>query len=56
MKKIVGIFLLFTCSTLVYGQPTQKKPISTLIIDPGHGGLDPGHKALMLPKPKFLYK
>lgn len=42
MKKIVGIFLLFTCSTLVYGQPTQKKPISTLIIDPGHGGLDPG--------------
>jgi N-acetylmuramoyl-L-alanine amidase len=41
---------IFTCITilassffmLATGQEKQRKPIQTLIIDPGHGGLDPG--------------
>jgi len=41
---------IFTCIAILYssffmpatGQEKQKKPIQTLIIDPGHGGMDPG--------------
>lgn len=44
MRKIVlSVAALFVLSMLVYG---QKKPIRTLIIDPGHGGLDPGAMGL----------
>lgn len=46
MKKTAFIFVL--CSAILFSFAFNKKPgtprrsISTLIIDPGHGGLDPG--------------
>jgi len=43
MRKL---FLVATCllasSVLMIAAAQRKKPIQTLIIDPGHGGLDPG--------------
>jgi N-acetylmuramoyl-L-alanine amidase len=45
MNKKVALLLLFALTiTAAFTQPAPKKPISTLIIDPGHGGLDPGAK------------
>jgi N-acetylmuramoyl-L-alanine amidase len=45
MNKKIALAVL--CSLVIiagYSQPSPKKPIATLIIDPGHGGLDPGAK------------
>ncbi len=47
MRKIVIPFLflsLFFVASPVWGQQTNLKPLRTLIIDPGHGGQDPGAK------------
>ncbi|MEO5945492.1 MAG: N-acetylmuramoyl-L-alanine amidase, partial [Chitinophagaceae bacterium] len=47
MKKILTPFLflsLFFVASTVVGQQPNLKPIRTLIIDPGHGGQDPGAK------------
>jgi len=44
MKKVWIAFTLLACScwsTDMLAQP-GKKPIQTIIIDPGHGGIDPG--------------
>lgn len=43
MKKVWIAFTLLACScwsTDMLAQP-GKKPIQTIIIDPGHGGIDP---------------
>ncbi len=46
MNKVFLLTLsLFFAYTAGFTQ-THKKPVSTLIIDPGHGGLDPGAKGL----------
>jgi N-acetylmuramoyl-L-alanine amidase len=50
MRKIVFVLpvilaLLFLFIS-VSGQDVQKKSIKTIIIDPGHGGLDPGARGL----------
>ncbi len=44
MKKIWIAFTLLTCfwGTTALNAQKGKKPIQTIIIDPGHGGLDPG--------------
>lgn len=44
MKKLSIAFILLTCgwSTTELAAQQGKKPIQTIIIDPGHGGLDPG--------------
>lgn len=44
MKQVLLAFTLFTCACWANGLNAQgsKKPIQTIIIDPGHGGLDPG--------------
>jgi N-acetylmuramoyl-L-alanine amidase len=44
MKQVLLAFTLFTCACWTNGLNAQgsKKPIQTIIIDPGHGGLDPG--------------
>lgn len=45
MRYLIFVFQLFFFCFIVSetsGQNTRKKPIQTLIIDPGHGGLDPG--------------
>lgn len=34
--------LILTCSSYSNVQAQAKKPIQTIIVDPGHGGLDPG--------------
>jgi N-acetylmuramoyl-L-alanine amidase len=39
-----ALFILFQIS--IKAQEGSKKPIRTLIIDPGHGGLDPGARGL----------
>ena len=43
-KKIflITTILLFSVFSVAFSQETSKKTIRTLIIDPGHGGLDPG--------------
>lgn len=43
-KKIflITTILLFSVFTVSFSQESSKKTIRTLIIDPGHGGLDPG--------------
>lgn len=42
-RSILLLFLslLFACTTTL-AQPAPKKGIRTLVIDPGHGGMDPG--------------
>lgn len=45
MKKTLLItvsLLFFSAAIPALGQEKSKKPLQTLIIDPGHGGLDPG--------------
>ncbi len=45
MKKLTSLFVFLIIASFVIpaaGQTTAKKPLQTLIIDPGHGGLDPG--------------
>lgn len=39
---MVLIAALSINGTYIYAQVSAKKPLQTLIIDPGHGGLDPG--------------
>ena len=47
-KNITSIFLIFLLVNVyavnVFCQETQKKPIRTIVIDPGHGGDFPGAK------------
>jgi N-acetylmuramoyl-L-alanine amidase len=50
MRKlpVVFIFLLaYSFFISAIGQDSKKKPIQTLIIDPGHGGMDPGATGTM---------
>ena len=44
IKKILGSILILTSAftTVSFCQEGKKKPLQTIIIDPGHGGLDPG--------------
>ncbi len=45
MRKIFFVFAFLLASSFFISaicQDTKKKPIQTLIIDPGHGGMDPG--------------
>ena len=44
IKKILGSILILTSAftTVSFSQESKKKPLQTIIIDPGHGGLDPG--------------
>jgi N-acetylmuramoyl-L-alanine amidase len=42
MKKILFVIGSALCFTITGFTQTSKGPIKTLIIDPGHGGLDPG--------------
>ena len=47
-KKIflITTILLFSVFTVTFSQETSRKSLRTLIIDPGHGGLDPGAMGL----------
>ena len=50
MKKIISSLLFVILSgTLIYlhAQEAPKKKIRTIVIDPGHGGVDPGAKGLI---------
>ncbi len=51
MKKLFSVVLLLSIllssSLMVNGQATAKKIVRTIVIDPGHGGLDPGAKGLI---------
>ena len=50
MRKIFFVAALIFTSTIfttAFSQEGKKKPIQTLIIDPGHGGLDPGAKGMI---------
>jgi N-acetylmuramoyl-L-alanine amidase len=50
MRKLIfglPVFLISAFFLPASGQETPKKPIRTLIIDPGHGGLDPGAMGLL---------
>jgi N-acetylmuramoyl-L-alanine amidase len=42
MKKLSLLFFSVLFIGTAYCQETQKKALKTIIIDPGHGGLDPG--------------
>ncbi|MCB0739469.1 MAG: N-acetylmuramoyl-L-alanine amidase, partial [Chitinophagaceae bacterium] len=43
--KLFFLFtLIFFYSQSIIAQPDKVKPLQTLIIDPGHGGQDPGAK------------
>lgn len=46
IKKILSILVIFWINfsflSFALGQQPQKKVLKTIIIDPGHGGLDPG--------------
>jgi N-acetylmuramoyl-L-alanine amidase len=44
---VLPIFLISAFLLPASAQETPKKPIRTLIIDPGHGGLDPGAMGLL---------
>jgi len=46
MKKIIFPFLALCFGIVAMGITTQKKLVKTIIIDPGHGGLDPGAHGL----------
>ena len=48
-RRFITLGLLLLCSSYLmtaFSQETKKKPIRTLIIDPGHGGLDPGARGM----------
>lgn len=50
MKKFISLFSFFVIVSFVIpatGQTNTKKPLQTLIIDPGHGGMDPGATGTM---------
>lgn len=50
MKKIFFVPILILASsffTVVLCQESKKKSLKTIIIDPGHGGLDPGARGTM---------
>ena len=46
MRKILVLFFSFLFIATTYCQEAQKKTVKTIIIDPGHGGLDPGARGL----------
>jgi N-acetylmuramoyl-L-alanine amidase len=46
MQKLSLLFFSVLCIGTTYCQETQKKTIKTIIIDPGHGGIDPGARGL----------
>jgi N-acetylmuramoyl-L-alanine amidase len=41
------IFFVFFLFIAGFGQANSKKPLKTLIIDPGHGGMDPGARGMI---------
>jgi len=51
MKKLFSSLFAFSAflflSSVVTAQETAKKNVRTIVIDPGHGGLDPGAKGLI---------
>lgn len=50
MRKLFFVPLLILASSLLtacIGQDIKKKPLQTIIIDPGHGGLDPGARGMI---------
>ena len=50
MRKLFFVPLLILTSSLCtvsLGQDGKKKPLQTIIIDPGHGGLDPGARGMI---------
>jgi N-acetylmuramoyl-L-alanine amidase len=49
MRKIFfyPFFLLLVFNNVLHSQSGKKKPIQTLIIDPGHGGIDPGARGMI---------
>ena len=50
MRKIIIPFLslsFFVIASPILGQQSNIKPLRTLIIDPGHGGQDPGAKGTL---------
>lgn len=50
MKRRTGFLILFFIlfySTAVFAQDNSKKPLKIIIIDPGHGGLDPGARGVL---------
>jgi N-acetylmuramoyl-L-alanine amidase len=48
-RKTSMFFVLFFSfySTFIFAQDNSKKPLKTIIIDPGHGGLDPGARGMI---------
>ena len=48
-KYRLPILLLFTLLyfSAAFGQESRLKPLKTIIIDPGHGGLDPGARGVL---------
>ena len=49
MKKVFSLALLLIALSPIlpsFSQEAVKKKIKTIVIDPGHGGLDPGAKGL----------
>ncbi len=50
MIKAIHLFTVLIAASFFIpaaGQPGSKKPVNTLIIDPGHGGMDPGATGTM---------
>jgi len=45
-KNLLILFISTLCFATSYSQENQKKTLKTIIIDPGHGGLDPGADGL----------